>query len=76
MNKALGCLDGDGRPKLLPNSFSSLMLKLPTGTCYSFLMLDNAIYQMNDTFYMLFNFEVPNLYSKKVGWLCRDLIIA
>lgn len=53
--------DGDGRPKLKPNSFPPLKLKTAHSvslTSFSFLKLDNMSCQMNHTLYIVLNFEV------------------
>lgn len=62
-------LDGDGRPKLKPNSFSSLKLKTAHSVSlasFRFLKLDNMSCQMNRTLYIILNFEVLEPYSEKV----------
>lgn len=61
-------LDGDGRPKLKPNSFSSLKLKTAHSVSlasFRFLKLDNMSCQMNHTLYIVLNFEVLKPYSEK-----------
>lgn len=61
-------LDGDGRPKLKPNSFSSLKLKSAHSVSlasFRFLKLDNMSCQMNHILYIALNFEVLKPYSEK-----------
>lgn len=75
-------LGGDGRPKLKPNSFSSLKLKTAHSVSlasFKFLKLDNMSCQMNHTLYIVLNFEVlkphseKNFWRKKVAYIGSDL---